>query len=446
MFHKNQQQMTLAAFLLLLLVLVSTTTNNHGFVVVHAHIVTVPQQQHQLLLLPHRPLPRWTVTIMSAASCCRSSSRFRRHRHHGHNHRRKLGASFPAASTSTTTTLFGGGTILPSTTASIISFGQRLIRSSKHILTCTLVVAVGMMMMVVKTFRRRDYPGDTAAADHSSSFAMRLRSRLWPNFYETDPDYPEYPLIPNKVHGCPFIGCNVIKGSKTDGPNYFYKKASQSLGNPRIWSFYTFGKPVASIVGTKLVTKIQNMEFNKLQSMMGGSRGSSSSDGSSGSNDINTRSLFGGTNLMFERNKLKHQFLRQLVGSAINTPQALSALVPSIQDIASKYIDQILNDVDEVVVDDVVVDDNATFSDKGSIVKMETICYDYTTEIVSKQILGFDDNVSSIKELIELKVLIRTWLRGMHSWLTFLPLPFILKKQRPAFKARQKLSIRSPEI
>ena len=246
------------------------------------------------------------------------------------------------------------------------------------------------------------------------SIAMsKIRNLLWPNYYQSDPNFKE-PLIPDNVAGCPFVGCNIITGNKRDGPEHFYKKMSAKLKNPKIWSFYSFGAPVASIVGSDDVTKFQNMEFSKLK-IMGGSTNNTNYD-------VNKESLYGGTNLMFETNKQKHRFLRGLVGSTMS-PNALAHLVPTIQNIATKYINKmVFSDTDDA-------------EKSQTPVKMETVCYDYTTEIVSKQILGFDDYTD--EQIDDLQVLIRTWLNGMYSWLSFLP---FIKKLRPAFQARQILT------
>jgi cytochrome P450 len=215
---------------------------------------------------------------------------------------------------------------------------------------------------------------------------------LWPNS-KSDPSRPE-PLPPGSF-GCPLFGCNILEGSKKEGPELFYKKASAALGHPPIWKLYFFGNPCIAVSGTRLVSKLQNLEFSKLKA------------GGSGE-------LFGTDNIMFERDKKQHSFLRKLVGSAM-TPAALQKSVPILEEIANKCIDQVL------------------LQAKAGPVKMSTICNDYTMEIVQTQILGFDLDTrdAAFRQNLE------TFLDGMYS---FRINTGIFAKQTSYYKARQYLT------
>jgi cytochrome P450 len=193
------------------------------------------------------------------------------------------------------------------------------------------------------------------------------------------------------------FGSNILEGSKTKGPELFYKKASAALGNPPMWKFYFFGNPCVAVSGTRLVSLLQNLEFSKLEA------------GGSGE-------LFGSNNLMFEKDKKKHSFLRKLVGSAM-TPAALQKSVPVLEEIANKCIDQVL------------------LQAKAGPVKMSSICTDYTMEIVQTQILGFglDTRDAEFQQNLE------TWLGGMYS---FRINTGIFAKQTSCYKAREYLTLK----
>lgn len=215
---------------------------------------------------------------------------------------------------------------------------------------------------------------------------------LWPNS-KSDPSRPE-PLPPGSF-GCPLFGSNILEGSKKEGPETFFKKASAALGHPPLWKHYFLGNPAVVVSGTRLVSLLQNLEFSKLKAGGGGV-------------------LFGTNNLMFERDKKKHSFLRKLVGSAM-TPAALQKSVPVLEEIANKCIDQVL------------------LQAKAGPVKMVTICTDYTMEVVQTQILGFglDTRDAEFQHNLE------TWLGGMYS---FRSNTGIFAKQTPCYKARVYLT------
>jgi cytochrome P450 len=217
---------------------------------------------------------------------------------------------------------------------------------------------------------------------------------LWPNS-KSDPSRPEN--LPPGSFGCPLFGSNILEGSKMKGPELFFLKASAALGHPPIWKFYFFGNPCVAVSGTRLVSLLQNLEFSKLEAGGGGE-------------------VFGTNNLMFEKDKRKHSFLRKLVGSAM-TPAALRNSVPVLEEIANKYIDQVL------------------LQAKAGPVKMSSICTDYTMEIVQTQILGFglDSQDAEFQQNLE------TWLGGMYSFRSNMG---IFTKQTSCYKAREYLTLK----
>ena len=223
------------------------------------------------------------------------------------------------------------------------------------------------------------------------------RQWLWPNS-SPDPAFSE-PLPPGGL-GCPLFGHNILQGSKQQGPETFYWKQSKKLNHKPIWKFYSFGAPCISVVGADLVTQLQSLEFSKMESMVNGT--------------ANPYPVFVSDNLMFERDKKKHRFLRSLVGSAM-TPTALQGAMPTLQSIAERYVDKVV-------------------TAKEDFVEMESICSEYTSEIIQSQILGIDiankdDQDKFMREL-------HTWINSMYSlWVN----TGILTRWTKAYQARQYL-------
>jgi cytochrome P450 len=169
-----------------------------------------------------------------------------------------------------------------------------------------------------------------------------------------------------------------------------------------------FGQPCVALTGSDLVTRVQSMEFSHLQMM-----------GDFGNDDTDTVSVsvFGAKNLMFEKDKEQHRFLRQLVGSAM-TGTALQTVVPTLQRLADKYVDRVLLLLEE----------------DGSCC-MEEICKEYTSDIVQIQILGLDSH--SQEERMEFQKQLTTWLGSMYSlWVN----SGILVRFSPGYRARLYLT------
>jgi len=107
------------------------------------------------------------------------------------------------------------------------------------------------------------------------------------------------------------------------------------------------------VTGSELVTQVQSLEFSDLESTSWGG--------------ANPDAVYVTDNLMFEPDRKRHRFLRNLVGSTM-TPAALATAVPSLQRLAKDYIHQLL-----------------TQGKDASPVCMDTICQGYTMDIVQTQ-------------------------------------------------------------
>ena len=227
----------------------------------------------------------------------------------------------------------------------------------------------------------------------------RRVSWLWPGI-KADASFSE-PLPPAFL-GCPLFGSNILAGSKKRGPEYFYSEASKRLNHPSVWVYYFMGQPVASVSGANLVQDVLSREFDTL--------------GSLPNDDTNQTkmAIFGSNNVMFERNQEQHAFLRRLVGSGMNSPEALRQALPTMEQTANESITQLLQ--------------------QSGPVKMENICTEYTMEIVRKQLLGLDE--LSREERVILREKLSTWLSALYSLLLNIgPPSFIVKRSKP-YKAR----------
>jgi cytochrome P450 len=250
-----------------------------------------------------------------------------------------------------------------------------------------------------------------AAALLVSALIYRFRATLlWPGA-KPDPSLSE-PLPPGGL-GCPWIGNNILAGSKKLGPEYFYRKVSKRLGDPRVWKFYFMGSPVAAISGKELVQKFNALEYMDTEALGATYEYQGDVDAEDKKEkEQNKPKIFGSNNVMFERNKKRHEFLRKLVGSAM-TPQAITAAVSTMQETARATIES------EIL-------------QKSEAVKMENVCVDYTMDITQNQILGLSlphDEVLVFRE--KLKV----WLKAMYQLIGTIRIPWIVKRSA-AYKAR----------
>ena len=240
----------------------------------------------------------------------------------------------------------------------------------------------------------------------TSLFGVRrwLQRRLWPGA-KPDPNFAE-PLPPGSL-GCPFFGHNVMKGSKQDGPEIFYRQESERLGHPSIWKLYFLGGPCAAVTGAPLVQDMLSREFVTV----------GAEEDTSTKKPKNRVAVFGQNNIGYERNQEKHATLRRLVGSGMKG-STLSAAVPLLANSASKCMDQILQG-------------------EGPI-NMHDYSVDYTMDFVQRQLLGCDNHILSNKEdRAKFREALDTWLSALYSFVPFLVrrMPFLVRRLK-SYKAK----------
>mmetsp|Transcript_59179 Transcript_59179/g.175884 ORF Transcript_59179/g.175884 Transcript_59179/m.175884 type:complete len:423 (-) Transcript_59179:113-1381(-) len=131
----------------------------------------------------------------------------------------------------------------------------------------------------------------------------------------------------------------------------------------------------------------------------------------------NFAKVFGGESILYEGDKRTHAYLRRLVGGAMN-PAALKAAVPSIQAVADRQVDKILER-------------------EGEVVKIEDVVMDYTVDIAYRQILGLD--LKQGAEVEEFHRHTKEWVTGGMSPLLFLPFPAPGLKRTKYYKAHEYL-------
>lgn len=233
---------------------------------------------------------------------------------------------------------------------------------------------------------------------------------LWPGL-QPDPTHTE--PMPSGPLGCPWVGCNILAGSKKKGPEYFFRQASRRLGDPSIWKFYFLGNPVAVVSNVELIQRINAMEFKTTEAL--GASFERQKTGQTTTRSKKKPVLFGKNNVMFERNEKQHSFLRRLVGSAMN-PAAVKAAYPTMQEIANHAIET--NLIEKV--------------NRGHKVKMEDVSTDYTIDIVQNQLLGLK---LSSEEVEIFREKLGIWLAGLYSVVAIIDIPRLVGRSAP-FKAR----------
>ena len=243
-----------------------------------------------------------------------------------------------------------------------------------------------------------------------TALLLKFRLRLfWPGV-KSDPEFPDHPLPPASL-GCPWLGNNILAGSKKKGPEYFYREASKRIGDPRVWMFYFLGSPVVAISDPSLIQKINSMEFKATEALS-----FTYKEQKGWEEEKDKPAVFGNNNVMFERNEKKHSYLRKLVGSAM-MPSALKAAIPTIQETAENTIQtELLQNIDG----------------DGTPVKMEDVCTSYTMDIVQKQLLGL--NLSPEENHI-FREKLEVWLKGLFSLSGTFGIPWLVKRSAP-YKAR----------
>lgn len=243
----------------------------------------------------------------------------------------------------------------------------------------------------------------------ASMLLYRNRMKLlWPGA-KADSSFSE-PLPPGSF-GCPLIGLNLLKGSKRKGPEFLYRQLSKRTGEKRILKTYFMGRPLVLVSGSSLVQNVNNMEFSSLDSRSTGAVKRMEKEGYE-----EGQVVFGKNNLMFERNKDRHGFLRRLVGAAM-TPQALKEALPTIQKTAEEVIHRELLQCSK---------DNTTM-------KMENVAEDYTMGIVQNQLLGLQ---LGAEEVHIFRNKLKEWLKAMYSLVSLLNIPWLVKRSA-SYKAKQ---------
>ena len=212
-------------------------------------------------------------------------------------------------------------------------------------------------------------------------FLSKQHKRIfWPGS-SADPTLSE-PLPPGSL-GCPFLGTNIMSGTREYGPYVFFDRAGKKYNNPSLMKFYAFGMPMVSVTGTDNIKTILQDEFDP--------------------NGINTElvgksytAIFGDQSILYEGDKTTHGFLRRLVGAAM-TPSAINNAVPAIQMAANAQIDHLLTQ---------------------KTVKMEEICNDFTLDVAWRQILGLNLNKNEVPVFYQQ---VKDWVSGIFNPLFALP-------------------------
>lgn len=235
----------------------------------------------------------------------------------------------------------------------------------------------------------------------------RIQRLLWPGFWKSDPNI-DAPLPPAAPLGCPFFGNNILAGSTTKGPEFFYSQTSARLGHPSIWRFYFMGIPIISVSGSKNVNDVlQNKKFNI--SSMGQSDDNIGGKGKEKRND-----LYSSNSVMFETDKERHLFLRHLIGAAFS-PNAVKQGIGKIVQAAEEQIAEVKG---------------------GQRVDMEDICENFTLDIAWRQIIGLD--LKDADEIEKFHKAVNTYVSGIFSFASYVSnLPG--KTLLPSFRARMYL-------
>ena len=248
--------------------------------------------------------------------------------------------------------------------------------------------------------------------------SYHLRRFFWPGLHASknfDPNANAAPPLPEIAPlGCPFLGNNILAGSRTKGPEYFYSKTSAKLGHPRIWRFYFIGKPVVSVSGSKNVNAVlQSKKFN-IAALDSGIGASSASSKHKKGKKKKRQSLFSANSIMFEKDRKRHQFLRHLVGAAF-TPHAVQDGMAKIVQAANQQISRIKN---------------------RETANMEDICESFTLDIAWRQIIGL--NLQEDEEEIQrFQKAVERYVSGVFSISAYLNLPGMTL--RAPYRARKYL-------
>eukprot|EP00986_Skeletonema_menzelii_P009297 scaffold4187_cov135-Skeletonema_menzelii.AAC.3 len=223
-------------------------------------------------------------------------------------------------------------------------------------------------------------------------FAKRSnpQSLLWPGT-QTDKDC-DAPL-PTGTYGCPFIGINIMGGSKDFGPMYKIWELGQKFGD--IYRMYGFGVPIVSVSGKDNIKALLKNEFK--------GEGEGIGTHLMGS-EHNAGAVFGDKALLYENDANKHGRLRKMVGEAMS-PVAIAAALPSFQELANQQVGKVL---------------------KEDTIQMEELFNEFTLDVAWKQILGLDLKEEDIPEF---RKMVQQWVTGVMNPLLLVPfrIPGLMK-------------------
>jgi len=221
-------------------------------------------------------------------------------------------------------------------------------------------------------------------------FAKRSNPQtlLWPGT-QTDKDC-EAPL-PAGAYGCPFVGINLIGGSKTYGPMYKVRQLGQKYG--KIFRLYGLGMPIVNVSGKDNVKALLKNEFK------GEGRGVGTFGG-----EKNLGEMFGDNALLYENDAAKHGRLRKLAGDAM-TPVAIAAALPSFQELSNHQVDKLL---------------------KEDTIQMEEVFNEFTLDVAWKQILGLDLKEEDVPEF---RKMVKNWINCVMDPIMYVPfrIPGLMK-------------------
>jgi len=182
------------------------------------------------------------------------------------------------------------------------------------------------------------------------------------------------------------------------------------------------GTPVASISGASLLQDLLGREFDTLGKLPEPENDDTADGVQQSSNMVSA--IFGNKSVAFERNKEKHAFVRQLVGSGMKGA-ALSEAVPLLVTLANDCIDRLLAN-----------------KEKGAPFAVHEYSVDYTMDFVQKQILGIQTTTD--EERARLRYALDTWLAALFSIAAIIPIPFLMRLSKP-YKARLFLQAKIEE-
>ena len=207
----------------------------------------------------------------------------------------------------------------------------------------------------------------------------KRRQLLYPGS-SPDPNYSE-PLPPGSF-GCPFFGKNILKGTKENGPGQFFRERATELGNPSMFKYVFFGKPIITVTGMKNIKQVFSTEFKNIRTA---------------SSIPAFRKLFGTESLIMCPNSEEHSFLRRLVGASM-TPESIEKAIPVLQKTTTEQIDKLL---------------------ESQTAAMEDVCTNFTLDIAWRQILGLNLDEAEIPRFHDT---VNDWIGGiLNPRVMFLP-------------------------